>query len=503
MSDQSRSPARRPESETSQIEEVAEFAKYLTLLFKELQISQRQYAARVLADETLISRYLNGRRVATQDFLDRLIKEVDRHRKAPVQVEAVNHLRKLRLSALRVVDPHAFEMENLRDQVETSHKEIRRLLQHQEALTDLLEKRQRQVEEAERKSAELEAEWISERIDIRSTELQLRSERDELNDECERLKAEIISLREKLDAVRDLRQSAEDRCEQLEERLTVAELALSERQADLLGDIIEVPDLEQLKIEVVRARREARMSEVAQKLVLASAWYPITDLLTLAKWLQQMKQSTLARLVLSDAVRFRSLDYLVDLMEAVIVDHQLRPEFSTVIASSIGALHTQTDVFTLYRSLRKKWNLFGAVYEMTSAWALSSSPEEAAKLIILARKNGDDWLAVPLLFDIGAVSPRFAAEVSRNLVEDLPDDALVITSRSIVYNPSPEGPESLFMNFISELSRHSRADVRLFQMAQSRLTSPQLRRALRWHPLSDKLAKEWLTLRAYMREAGV
>lgn len=335
MKDLPRSPARRSEVEISRLAEVAEFAKHLSMLFKELGIPQRQYAARILVDETVVSRYLNGRRVATQDFLDRLIREVDRHRDSTMQEAVVSHLKKLRLAALSVVDPEAFEMEQLRDKIDLSHREIKRLLRHQEALVVLLEKRENEAEEAEQKFAALESDWVVDRLAARSTEIQLRGERDRLNDECGQLRDEIRRLREELESVRDLRQTSEGRCRQLEIELEAAELALVERQANLLDGTVEVLDLEELKEEVTRARQESRMHDVAQKLVLASGWYSIEDLLALASWLRQTRQSSLSGMVLSDAVRFRSADFLLELIEAV---HDHAPSGSATPCQSLRAL---------------------------------------------------------------------------------------------------------------------------------------------------------------------
>ncbi|WP_149038191.1 hypothetical protein [Kitasatospora sp. MBT63] len=478
MANPARSLARRSEVEVSRLAEVAEFARHLSMLFKELGIPQRQYAARVIMDETVVSRYLNGKRVATQDFLDRLIKEVDRHRKANMQEAAVAHLKRLRLSALSVVDPEAFEMEQLREQIDVSHREIRRLLRHQEALIDLLEKRESQAEKAEQKFAELEADWITERLEVRSTEIQLRSDRDRLNDECGRLRDEILSLRGQLESVRNLRTESEERCKRLENELEAAELALAEKQAAILEESIEVLSLEDLKEEVTRARQESRLSEVAQKLVLASGRYSIEDLLSLASWLRLTKQNALCGMVLSDAARFRPADFLLDLIESVEGSTTLGMNFALPIASSIGTLRSQDEVLLLHSRLWMKPKLFRAVQEMISTWILSVSPDVAAEFISSARSLGDSRLVASLLFDVGASTAQFASGVARALIDSSPDDALVIVTRNIRHNPSSTGPGELFVRFARDLDPTSPRDVRLFRMAASQATSAQARNAL-------------------------
>ncbi|MFF4428082.1 helix-turn-helix domain-containing protein [Streptomyces sp. NPDC001513] len=56
--------------------EVAELGNMLTDLFNALGVSQRAYAVRVHLDPSAVSRFLRGQRVATEDFVDRLIREV-------------------------------------------------------------------------------------------------------------------------------------------------------------------------------------------------------------------------------------------------------------------------------------------------------------------------------------------------------------------------------------------------------------------------------------------
>ncbi|QJT03018.1 hypothetical protein G9272_24290 [Streptomyces asoensis] len=102
MGEGRRSAGRRSEIEVSTLPEVAALATELTLIFKSLDISQQQYAIRTNYDKSYVSRFLGGRRVATQEFIDRLLHEIGSHRQTSVTEETRARSSQLRNSALRV-----------------------------------------------------------------------------------------------------------------------------------------------------------------------------------------------------------------------------------------------------------------------------------------------------------------------------------------------------------------------------------------------------------------
>ncbi|WP_458244048.1 helix-turn-helix domain-containing protein [Streptomyces sp. MAI_2237] len=142
MGEDRRSARRRSEIEVSTLPEVAALATELTIIFKSLGISQQQYAIRANYDKSYVSRFLNGRRVATQEFIDRLLREVESHRRTLITDETRVRLEQLRNGALRVYDPELFRVETMRSEVSKYQREVKRLLLHQEALEGLLERRQ-------------------------------------------------------------------------------------------------------------------------------------------------------------------------------------------------------------------------------------------------------------------------------------------------------------------------------------------------------------------------
>ncbi|MEU7297171.1 helix-turn-helix transcriptional regulator [Streptomyces exfoliatus] len=91
--------------ERGEVPEVAALGTVLTGLFTRLGIPQSQYAHRVHLDKSAVSRYLSGRRLAPQEFIDRLVREVEEHVGAPLQLEAKEAIRGQRLEALRVCNP--------------------------------------------------------------------------------------------------------------------------------------------------------------------------------------------------------------------------------------------------------------------------------------------------------------------------------------------------------------------------------------------------------------
>ncbi|MFD0374577.1 hypothetical protein [Streptomyces sp. NPDC127112] len=201
----------------------------MTDLFNTLGVSQRAYAVRVTLDPSVVSRYLRGQRVATQDFVDRLIREAENKLGSPLQEEARARLHDLRLAAVRATDPAAYELESLRREMERSQRAVERLTRQQEALHDLLEKREDEAATVRAELGRLRRDWAEDSAEASRRELDLRAAADAHTNARDSLLAEIARLRADLADTTALKADAETRCRELEDRV----LAMEEEMAGL------------------------------------------------------------------------------------------------------------------------------------------------------------------------------------------------------------------------------------------------------------------------------
>lgn len=232
LSRSSRSEGPKSELEVSLMPEVASLATELMTLFTSLGITQQQYAVRTNFDKSYISRFLNGRRVASTEFIDRLIEEVEKHRNSKVTEETRTRLFSSRSSALRAFDPGLHRLESLRSELDRSQRDIRRLLLHQEALENLLDRRQTEARELRDEFSQLQSDWIADRINHEASELIAKGENARLSDERDELKLQIKKLRHELNLTIQQKEQAEARCRELESEVHVTETDIAQELDD-------------------------------------------------------------------------------------------------------------------------------------------------------------------------------------------------------------------------------------------------------------------------------
>ncbi|WP_405796228.1 helix-turn-helix domain-containing protein [Streptomyces longwoodensis] len=279
------SEGRRSEIELSTLPEVAALATELTTLFKDLGITQQQYAIRTNFDKSYISRFLNGRRVASIEFIERLLCEVERHRGVRVTEETRNRLSDLRSRALRAYDPELHKLESLRYEVDKSQRDIKRLMLHQEALELLLKQREAESQSLQRELLQLQSDWMADRITHEAAELVAEGEKRRFEDEREELMREIDRLKNELKVTIAQRNRAEERCADLETQVT----AVERHMADVLESegIDEIgPPIECVQ-ERIRSLAQSSRSAVYRELAECVSSRASRDIAQLCLWLNQ------------------------------------------------------------------------------------------------------------------------------------------------------------------------------------------------------------------------
>ncbi|MCX2185139.1 helix-turn-helix domain-containing protein [Streptomyces sp. SKN60] len=198
MTEVARTQGGSSEMERGCVPEVAALGNVLKELFNRLGISQSQYAHRVHVDKSVVSRFLSGRRLAPQEFVDRLVAEVETHVGAPLKLEAKEAIRTQRMEALRVTDPAEFRLESLRAELARSRRDAARAHRNVDALHALLEKKEAEAHTAAEELDRLRLDWGAElarlQLDLADAErLRLDAERRsaDLRDEVLRLEGEL------------------------------------------------------------------------------------------------------------------------------------------------------------------------------------------------------------------------------------------------------------------------------------------------------------------------
>ncbi|MFH8975955.1 helix-turn-helix domain-containing protein [Streptomyces sp. NPDC017890] len=303
MEENSRSTRRRSELELSALPEVAALATELTMIFNDLGITRQQYAVRTNYDKSYISRFLNGRRVPPQEFIDRLLLEIEKHRQVPVTSHTRDRLKNLRASALRVYDPELFKLETLRSEVDKSRREIRRLLDHQEALELLLERRQRDAQGLRQELMQLESDWIADRVQSEARLLATQGDNQRFSDERTELLQEISRLREELRDTIEQRDLAVQRCAALEEQVASTEIEVADRRdRDGVDDTSE-------PLESIHARlRTADESQIYRELSEVALTRSSEEVARLCAWLQNHLAPEYATQLASDYCRQRPIE---------------------------------------------------------------------------------------------------------------------------------------------------------------------------------------------------
>ncbi|MDX3133662.1 hypothetical protein PV367_28670 [Streptomyces europaeiscabiei] len=435
MNEIARSGSRRSELEVSQLPEVAALATALTTLFNGLGIPQQRYAARVAMDKSTVSRYLNGRRVANQDFISRLCLEMERHRGVAVTEETRSRLFRLRMAALKVSDPQSFEVENLREEVDRSQRTIKQLRRQQEALELLLDQKEDSARESERQLELLRGDWIAERVETEASLLALTGDNHRFKDETESLRAEIADLKRQLFEVHNLRIGAETRCTRLKDQLADAEAKLAdhlERQGDMdfpysPADILN---------EVLLAQKEQRFNDAARWLSLAAAHFDGGDIASLWKRITRTRRGAVDGIrLLDDAIRFGSVDTVASIAEELLNSSLSNgvPNLVQTVATSIASSKNTSELLQLYHRWHGGGSTYGIIRTALPMWSEDAPPSDVFALLKVLHENKDSTTKVRVLHAYGSRSTRDVFNLSllyhRHAPERFADETHTLVTR--------------------------------------------------------------------------
>ncbi|MET9639887.1 helix-turn-helix domain-containing protein [Streptomyces virginiae] len=284
--------------------EVAALGNVLTEMFNRLGVSQAAYARRVHLDKSVVSRYFSGKRLATQEFIDRLIQEVGEAAGAPVQEHVKEFMRRRRLSALQAIDPAEYELESLRGDLALSRRECERALRQVDGLHLLLEKKEQEVRNLSSDITRLQLDWAYERRSTGQEIVGSHGGEQKFESTAQSLMQEIEELKHQLGSARQLHEEAESRCEalkmsvlSLEEELAIQQSGSAAREV-LIGDFID-------QISVLLD--EQQDVEASKDLSEASWSRSVEEVSKLLNWLQ-MRDLSLSTRFISDVTRFRSFE---------------------------------------------------------------------------------------------------------------------------------------------------------------------------------------------------
>ncbi|MGY0486120.1 hypothetical protein [Streptomyces sp. WG-D5] len=294
------SPRSSGEIERGDVAEVVAFGNALTELFNALGISQNAYAVRVHRDKSVVSRYLRGKKVASPDFVDGLIREVERHRHTPLKPEVRVRLDQLRLAAIKATDPAAYELESLRAEMQRSQREVGRLVRQQEALHGLLERREAEIRAVQCELAQVQQDWRDEVV------LRVQREDDPVDSVRDRtsLTDEVAQLRADLQEATELRAHAERRCEDLEQRVREMEEELAAREGDMPGAL----PLAAFQERLVVLWEAGKSQEAGRELSEAAQGRSVAELTELVTWLDERGDSVRRNRLAEEVVHTRTVD---------------------------------------------------------------------------------------------------------------------------------------------------------------------------------------------------
>jgi transcriptional regulator with XRE-family HTH domain len=414
--------------------EVAALATELTKLFKGLEIPQQQYAVRVTMDKSTVSRYLNGRRVPTQDFIDRLFVEIERHRGVAITPEARLSIQRMRMTALKLTDPQAFELEDLRDQVDRSHRRVKQLLRQQEALELLLDRKEEDAKKYKNQLELLRGDWIADNIELETSALEVSAENKRIKEEKQNLQQEIKDLKLQLSELMERRIDAEERCTELEDRLAQAEVALAEHLAKQPDSSFPFTPKDVAHI-AFEAYSDERFHDAARMLSLAAAHFSPKDIVGLFSLIEHKKPVDAMRL-LDDAIRFGSIASSAKIAETVVGGWSTRTSWlygnvPELLAASIANSKSAAELKQLY----ELWGNGGPYYTILLSkslvlWSENANPSAVYDFLTMLRKRKDTTIAVRILHKYGERSERDVAMlVYLHREAGLNDEVTILTYR--------------------------------------------------------------------------
>ncbi|MFE5834626.1 helix-turn-helix domain-containing protein [Streptomyces sp. NPDC056488] len=367
MTEVARTRGGSAEVERGGIAEVAALGNELTGLFTRLGITQSQYAYRVHLDKSAVSRYLSGRRLAPQEFVDRLVREVEEHVGAPLRLEVKEAIRGRRLEALRACNPAEYELETLRGELARSRRDAERVNRTIEALHVLLEHKESEVRAVADDLTRLRLDWGAERVALARSQEELRSE--------------ITRLREDLADAERLRLGAERRGEELRGTVLRLEEELARRPA---GGVGELP-LEEFKRQIVAMTEDEDFPEAARELTEASWSRPLDEVAELLRWLRQDDiGATTVEMFAANVARLRPLEDVLAFAPEVTGwgGTGIRSAWRSVVAARI----TERNAAAVYLGLRDDQTLSDSEADRVLAQALLRvrSDTEAVSLLTAA-----------------------------------------------------------------------------------------------------------------------
>ncbi|WP_053746349.1 chromosomal replication initiator protein DnaA [Streptomyces sp. NRRL WC-3618] len=199
------------------------FAETLRSLFVGLEVSVRRYAARRNRDAGSISRFLNGTRIPTWEFVHDLLSDVAEQQGSAPTPETTELLRRLHRTALDKSGSAHHRVQVLEDQLADADRET----VHSKALVRALENA---LVDAQHRAADLERQMgqlrVYEERKAAETDRALQVYEDQLaglRRERQSLVDQVDALGEQLKDAHGRRIQAEQRCEELERQLVAAE----------------------------------------------------------------------------------------------------------------------------------------------------------------------------------------------------------------------------------------------------------------------------------------
>ncbi|MFG2533222.1 hypothetical protein [Streptomyces sp. NPDC048516] len=308
MNEIARVPATSSAVERGDVPEVAALGKELSELFNTLGVTQRAYALRTSWSESLVSRSLSGKRLATQDFIDRLIRETEAHHNTSMRPEVRQHLRDLRLAALKVSNPAEYQLEALRDELAHSNRKVTRLIHREEALHLLIEKKENELQSLRGEVAQAHSDWTAEQVAATQREAKREGEVCGLSAERDDLMTELEELREDLHNALHLREKAERQSVEFRERVLLLEEQLAERT--ILDGVTDVP-LEEFRAELFEKWTSERVHEVSKALTEAAWSRQLADVVALVEWLQGIDAKLLLNDFVENVARLRPVEDVI------------------------------------------------------------------------------------------------------------------------------------------------------------------------------------------------
>ncbi|MFE2559270.1 hypothetical protein ACFXGT_25220 [Streptomyces sp. NPDC059352] len=330
MTEVARTQGSSSEIERGGVPEVAALGNVLKGLFNRLDIPQAQYAHRVHLDKSAVSRYLAGRRLAPQEFIDRLVREVEEHVGAPLQQEAKEAIRNQRLEALRVCNPDEFRLETLRGELARSRRDTERAHRNIEALHALLERKESEVRHVADDLTRLRLDWGAERTALTRSQ--------------DELLGEIARLRQDLQDAELLRADAERQSRELRDHVLGLEEELSRRGPAVRGDV----PLELLKSRLMGMWDEDDLPEASRDLTEAAWSRPLEEVAELLRWL--LERGAAPETFAADVARLRPLDDVLAFAPEVVRLGRTRTRESWTAA--VAARVSERNAAVVFQGLR-------------------------------------------------------------------------------------------------------------------------------------------------------